>query len=82
MKEEERSFEYVRLVSPRQWKRGWWALGFLLALPTLGGSLVFCAIMVWMDRAGEDRAIIEMSAVGNGAWTENRHVGVGNLGFF
>jgi hypothetical protein len=78
----EQSFSYVRLASPRRFKRFWWTVGLVLALPTFGGSLVFCAIMVWMDRAGEERAVIEMSALGDGRWIENRHVGVEPLGLF
>ena len=82
MKLAEQSFGYVRLVSPRRWKRFWWIAGLLLALPPLGGSLVFAAMMVWMDRAGEDRATIEMSIMEDGTWNENRYVGVEPLGFF
>ena len=62
MRVSERSFEYVRLVSPRQWKRFWWVTGALLALPTLGVSLLGAALLVWIDRAAEERATIELDA--------------------
>lgn len=81
MREAERSFGYVRLVSPRRWKRLWWTLGILLALPTLGGSLVFAVIMIALNRASEERAVIEISAVGDGPWTEDRRTGIEKLRF-